>query len=221
MTHRARIGSFIPITAAIALVLGLAAPAAAQRPVRLEVLAGSTAPLDLGAGARVVLFDRLILGGSVGGGVYGDLFGAIAEPLAGVGAATVARGLANGALVGRLSVGVHPFGDGFELVFGYTVIQRSTTFAPGTFGAQAPAVDAALLLHALHGELAWTIAIGDFLVRPAIGWTQAVGAEVELATERRNRRVDAALADTEASLEAAIATYAMTPTVSLGLGYRF
>ncbi|MCB9595047.1 MAG: hypothetical protein H6719_20185 [Sandaracinaceae bacterium] len=221
MTHRPNT-LLLGTTSALVLLVGLAAaPARAQSPVRLELLAGTTAPLDVGARARLVLLDRVLLDASAGAGAYGDLFGAIAEPLGGAEAATVARGLADGAFVGRLSLGLRPFGDGLELVFGYTVIQRSTTFEAGTFGAQTPAVHAELLLHALHGELAGTFAIGDFLIRPAIGWTQAIGSEVGLASERTGRRIDAALAQTEADMESAIATYAMTPTVSLGVGYRF
>lgn len=220
MTHGPRV-LLLRTIPALTLLLGLAAPAAAQSPVRLELLGGTTAPLDLGAQARVVLLDRLVLGASAGGGVYGDLFGAIAEPVGGAEAATVARSLAHGAFVGRLSLGVRPFGDGLELVFGYTAIQRSTTLPAGTFGEQTPAVSAALWLHALHGEIAAVIAIDDFLIRPALGWTQAIGTELGLSTEARNRRVRAALAETEAELEAAIATYAMTPTVSLAVGYRF
>src|SRR5688500_6877342 len=192
------------------LLLGLAAPAAAQSPVHVEILAGTDAPLDVGAQARVVIVDRLLIGASAGVGVYGDLFGAIAEPLAGAEAATVMRELANGAFVGRLSLGFRPFGGGLELVFGYTVIQRSTDFAAGTFGAQSPAVSADLTLHALHGELAWAIAIGDFMIRPAIGWTQAIGSDVALASDGSNPQVEASLDQNEANVERAIASYAMT-----------
>jgi hypothetical protein len=222
MAHGLKALSSRQTTIVLALLLGLAAaPASAQSPVRVELLAGTDAPLDLGVQARLVIVDRFLLGASAGVGVYGDLFGAIAEPLAGREAASIVSGLANGAFVGRLSLGVRPFGDGFELVFGYTVIQRSTSFAAGTFGAQSPAVSADLLLHALHGELAWAIAIGDFMIRPALGWTQAIGSEVGLASDGRNPQVDEALDRNEANVESAISSYAMTPTVSLAVGYRF
>jgi len=220
MSHRRH--ALVLLQAALVLGVGLAAaPAAAQRPVRVELLAGTTAPLDVGARARVVILDRLLFGASAGAGVYGDLFGAIAEASAGTEAATMARGFANGAFVGRLSLGVRPFGDGFELVFGYTAIHQSTTLPAGSFGTQTPAVNAELWLHALHGELAWTFAIGDFLIRPAIGWTQAIDAELTLATERSNRRIDAEIARTEERVQTAIGAYAATPTFALGLGYRF
>lgn len=192
-------------------------------PVRVEILGGTTAPLDLSIHARVAIVDRFLLGASAGMSVYGDLFGAIVEPAAGAQAATVVRGLANGAFVGRVHLGVRPFeGEGFEIMAGYTVIQRSTTFERGSFGASYPAVNAALLVHALHVELAWTIVLADqLLLRPAIGWTHAVGSEASLASDGSNAQAEAALDQMETEIETAVGTYGMTPTLSLSLGYRF
>src|SRR5690606_25515989 len=49
------------------------------RRVGVEVMLGTTAPLDVGVSARLVLFERLYVYGGLGVGVYGGVYDAVAS----------------------------------------------------------------------------------------------------------------------------------------------
>lgn len=174
----------------------LASPRApSPSPVRLELLGGATVPVDVGFRARLVLLDRVVFGLSLGVGTYGDVARSIAE-IAGVSdaGAQIAHDLTSGLLAGELSIGVRPVeGSGLELSLGYAVLQRSFALSSmtlaGAFGLQTAAADVetAYLLHAIHGEIGWTIVLLDhFVLRPAIGWLHVLAADVSLVARGRH-----------------------------------
>jgi hypothetical protein len=210
------------------------APSGAPSLVRVQLLAGATVPIDLELSARVVFFDRLFVGGSLGFGVYGSLFAAVARPFSAP-AGQLVSPVANGAFVASVSAGVRPFGgSGFELVAGYTMLHASSSFAPATVSAALgnqlslpPGVPDLLLdttLHALHVELGWTILIAEhLLIRPALGWTQVLAATTTLSTHPAIAvpQVSARLASSADTIDSALTKYGMTPTFSLALGYQF
>lgn len=206
----------------------------APSPVRLEVLAGATVPIDVHLSARVVLFDRLFIGGSLGFGVYGSLFAAAVQPFDSR-AAQLAAPIADGVFVASVSAGFRPFaGYGLELVGGYTLLHATPSLDAATVSAalgtqlNLPAGLSTLqldaTLQALHVELGWTIVIADhFLLRPALGWTQTLAASATVSTTPTIAipQVAAALDATSQLITSALTSYAMTPTVSLAVGYRF
>ena len=212
----------------------LDAPSDAPSPVRLEVLVGATAPIDVDLSARVVLFDRLFVGGSLGFGVYGGLFAAAVQPFDS-GAAQLASPIADSVFVASVSAGFRPFaGYGLELVGGYTLLHATPSLDAATVSAALgtqltlPAGISTLqldaTLQALHVELGWTIVVADhFLIRPALGWTQTLAASATVSTTPTIAipQVAAALDATSQLITSALTSYAMTPTVSLAVGYRF
>ncbi len=210
------------------------APSDAPSPVRLEVLVGATVPIDVDLSARLVLFDRLFIGGSLGFGVYGSLFSAAVQPFDSR-AAQLAAPIADGVFVATVSAGFRPFaGYGLELVGGYTLLHATPSLDAATVSAALgtqltlPAGLSTLqldaTLQALHVELGWTIVIADhFLIRPALGWTQTLAASATVSTTPTVAipQVAAALDATSQLITSALTSYAMTPTVSLAVGYRF
>lgn len=219
-------------SAAAAQASALGAPQAAARgptPITVEVLGGTTAPIDVGATVRLVLFERLSLGGSIGGTVYGrpvgDVVGGFTTPAAG----SLVSSLIDGGLVLRAVAALRPFGaDGLELAFAYVFFDHgaSATGAQlsGVFGTQVPvdAIGAHLTVHALSGELGWTILLFDHvIVRPAIGWTQAFAASASLSASGADANVQQGLDAASTTIAGAVARWAMTPTASLSVGYRF
>jgi hypothetical protein len=228
------LGAFLVLafaSASFAQGRALAAPVASRgpTPITVEVLGGTTAPIDVGATARLVLFDRLSIGGSIGGAAYGrpagDVVGGFTTPAAG----SLVSSLIDGGLVLRALVALRPFGaDGLELSFGYVFFDHgaSATGAQlaGVFGTQVPidGVTAHLTVHALAGELAWTILLFDHvIVRPAIGWTQAFAASASLSASGADTNVQQGLDAASGTIASAVARWAMTPTASLSVGYRF
>ena len=202
--------------------------------VRLELALGATVPIDLHVGARVVVLERFYLGASLGAGVYGDAYTGITSATMGDAVAQVVTPLARNPLVATLSAGVRPFGDGLELAFGYTLLHASASYDPSTFTSALPlalavpsgvtAVGLDVTLHAVHAELAYTFVIADhFLIRPAIGWTQTLASTVSVSTTPTiaDAHVAAMLATAGQTIATALPQYAMTPTISLELGYRF
>lgn len=200
----------------------------ATRRVGVEVMLGTTAPLDVGVSARLVLFERLYVYGGLGVGVYGGVYDAVASGLVNDDAGSIARSLGNGAFVGRIGVGVRPFGEGLELSIGYLGIRRgvsvdaSTVAAAAGMSAQPRDVDASMRIAAIHVELGWTLRLGErVLLRPTIGWAHGLGARVGLSSEGASATERAAIASIEESLTRGLRDRARTPTLGLHVGMRF
>jgi len=198
------------------------------RRVGVEVMLGTTAPLDVGVSARLVLFERLYVYGGLGVGVYGGVYDAVASGLVNDDAGSIARSLGNGALVGRIGVGVRPFGEGLELSVGYLGIRRgvsvdaSTVAAAAGMSAQPRDVDASMRIAAIHVELGWSLRLGErVLLRPTIGWAHGLGARVGLSSEGASATERAAIASIEDSLTRGLRDRARTPTLGLQVGMRF
>lgn len=198
------------------------------RRVGVEVMLGTTAPLDVGVSARLVLFERLYVYGGLGVGVYGGVYDAVASGLVNDDAGSIARLLGNGAFVGRIGVGVRPFGEGLELSVGYLGIRRgvsvdaSTVAAAAGMSAQPRDVDASMRIAAIHVELGWGLRLGErVLLRPTIGWAHGLGARVGLSSEGASATERAAIASIEDSLTRGLRDRARTPTLGLQVGMRF
>ncbi len=207
-----------------------AEPTSASRVVGIEVWLGTRAPIDLGLSARLVFFERLYLHGDVGAGVYGGLFDLVASRLASEDAGTVARRLAHGAFVGRIGLGVRPFGDeGPELSVAYLGIRRSASVDAATLAAAAGMraqprdVEASLRIAAVHVELGWSLRVGErWLVRPTIGWAHGLRTRMRLeASTGASAAERAALASVEDTLTRGLRARARTPTLGVQLGLRF
>lgn len=212
----------------------LAAPPEAEEassaPIAVEAFIGTTAPIDVHVGARVIAFDRVFAGASLGVSMYGGVMGAIARPFGGDEVGDMVTELANGVVVFRAGAGVRPFGGGGpELVVSYALLHRSATLDLATLArawdisAPQEDVDVSLTLHAVHFEFGWTIAIADsFLLRPAFGWLHpldgSAGLEVASADTARERRL---VSEIETEVQDALTSYVMTPTISLSAGWRF
>jgi hypothetical protein len=210
--------------------LPLPAPGSSTSPVRLELLGGSTAPLDASLHARVLFFDRVIVSASAGASVYGGVVQELVRGYGGEAAGELATNLGNGFFVGRLGLGFRPFGDlGLELGASYVLLHRAARLdgavVAAVFGAPSSSMDvhAEVAIHALSAELAWSfVVLEHFVLRVGLGWTHALAADVRLRAEgegaaQAQQAIDRAAAQTRE----AITTYGMTPTASLQLGYRF
>lgn len=198
------------------------------RRVGIEVMLGTTAPLDVGVSARLVLFERLYVYGGLGVGVYGGVYDAVASGLVNDDAGSIARSLGNGAFVGRVGVGVRPFGEGLELSVGYLGIRRGVSVDASTVAgaagmiAQPRDVDASMRIAAIHVELGWSLRLGErVLLRPTIGWAHGLGARVGLSSEGASATERAAIASIEESLTRGLRDRARTPTLGLQVGMRF
>lgn len=198
------------------------------RRVGVEVMLGTTAPLDVGVSARLVLFERLYVYGGLGVGVYGGVYDAVASGLVNDDAGSLARLLGNGAFVGRIGIGVRPFGEGLELSIGYLGIRRgvsvdaSTVAAAAGMSAQPRDVDASMRIAAIHVELGWSLRLGErVLLRPTVGWAHGLGARVGLSSEGASATERAAIASIEDSLTRGLRDRARTPTLGLQVGMRF
>ncbi|MCB9602716.1 MAG: hypothetical protein H6721_08380 [Sandaracinus sp.] len=203
--------------------------ASTSRTIGLEVMLGTTAPLDLGVAARVVFFERLYAYVGLGVGIYGGLYDAVASGLANDDAGAVARSLGNGAFVGRLGVGVRPFGaEGLELSFGYLGIRRGVTVdaaevaAAAGMSTQPRDVDASLRIRAIQVELGWSLRVGErLLLRPTVGWAHGLKSRVGLSAEGASAAERAALASIDDTLTRNLDRRARTPTLGLQMGLRF
>lgn len=200
----------------------------ATRRVGVEVMLGTTAPLDVGVTARLVLFERLYVYGGLGVGVYGGIYDAVASGLVNDNAGSIARSLGNGAFVGRVGIGVRPFGEGLELSVGYLGIRRGVSVDAATvagaagMSAQPRDVDASMRIAAIHVELGWSLRLGErVLLRPTIGWAHGLHARVGLTSEGANATERAAIASVEESLTRGLRDRARTPTLGLQVGMRF
>ncbi|MCU0675481.1 MAG: hypothetical protein MUE69_22135 [Myxococcota bacterium] len=198
------------------------------RRVGVELMLGTTAPLDVGVNARLVLFERVYVYGGLGVGVYGGVYDAVASGLVNGDAGSIARSLGNGAFVGRIGVGVRPFGEGLELSIGYLGIRRgvsvdaSTVAAAAGMSAQPRDVDASMRIAAIHVELGWSLRLGErVLLRPTVGWAHGLGARVGLSSEGASATERAAIASIEESLTRGLRDRARTPTLGLQVGMRF
>lgn len=205
-------------------------PTSASRAVGVEVLLAAHAPIDLGLSARVVFFDRLYLQGGVGVGIYGGLFDRVASRLASEESGAVARGLAHGAFVGRVGLGLRPFGDeGPEVSLAYLGIRRTARLDAATLAvaagmrAQPRDVEASLRIAAVHVELGWSLRAGErWLVRPTVGWAHGLRARVRLeASTGASAAEREALASVEDTLTRGLRARARIPTLGLQLGVRF
>jgi hypothetical protein len=230
LTMSFALSSFASHAAAQAAALGNPMPPApSASPVRVELLGGTTTPIDVGVMARVSFFDRILIGGSIGATVYGAPIGGLVQSYSGAPIGDLVHTLIDGGLALRVIAGVRPFGsDGLELSFAYVHLEHGTSVSSAqiasAFGAQLPfdSVDASVTLHALAGELAWNIVLFDhLLIRPAVGWTQAFAANASLSAAGASDQVAAGLDAAAQVVSAALARYAMTPTASLSIGYRF
>lgn len=194
--------------------------------VRVELIGGTLAPIDFELGARIVAFDRIVLGVAAGVSTYGGVAGQLVDENGGGGAGSIVATLVNGAYALRAYVGIRPFeGLGLELTGGYALLDRTTTRVDvggiaRTLGAQTTATvgEAQLVLHTVTAELAWTFFVLDHLViRPSIGWIQVLSSEVTLTAPDTSVGVG----DAATALEQALGTYGMGPTLSIEMGYRF
>lgn len=203
-------------------------------PFRLELMGGSMAPIDVGLTARLIVLDRLVLSLGMGAGAYGQLAQVLGTAVAGEEAGTVSRHLVSGLFALHLSAGLRPIeGEGLEILGGYSLLYRdarldasSLLSALGAQSEEGTRLDVELMLHAVHVELAWTfVVLEHFLVRPAIGWLHVVRADssLDVVPPAGSSAVDVqgAMDDAESTLEEALSTYGMTPTLSLSIGYRF
>jgi diguanylate cyclase (GGDEF)-like protein len=197
-------------------------PEPAPGAVRVEILGGTTAPVGLEIGARVVIFDRLIASASLGMTTYGGAFGNVVDAYGGNG--DLVRTLADGAFTLHAGVGVRPFeGEGLELMLGYTMLAQSVRRFDAVTLADAldtqtgaTEASASLMVHALTIEVGWTfVVLEHFLIRPAIGFMAGVDADVAFAGTE-----GASLGGLSRALTDAILQYGMAPTLSFQLGYR-
>ncbi|MFO0727573.1 MAG: hypothetical protein U1E65_27595 [Myxococcota bacterium] len=207
-----------------------AIPADDPAPLRLEVLGTTTLPLELGAGVRLVLFDHVLLGGGVGKGTYGGVLADLAKLNGQSAAAPFVERLGDELLGLRALAGLRPFtGLGLELTVGYLRASGSASLAAAELATLSglrmpyPSATASYVLHAITFELGWTFVAGDhFLIRPALGWAQTLGASASLAVSGTpTALVKAALAAAGQAVGDALPSYARTPTLSLAIGWRF
>src|SRR5688572_8871916 len=134
---------------------GIARPVQPES-IRLELMGGSTAPIDLHATARLVALDRILIGASLGLGVYGGLARQIAAWVGEDSAGRVAGSILDGMFSARFFAGVRPFeGLGLELTAGYALLHRALALngldVEPTIGAQGLTAQlrASLFAHAL------------------------------------------------------------------------
>jgi hypothetical protein len=196
------------------------------RLVTAELLAGTTLPLDVFLGARLVLAGRFFAETSMGRSAYGGLAGSVALSLGGEEVATLIEPAFSSAWVFRLGLGVRPFGQGGpELSAGYARVGSAATWSAADLSLPSSAgeVSAELTLHMLYVELGWAIDVyGPLFLRPAIGWSQVMSASVQLSSSANlSRQAATALITAETTAEAIIEQYGKTPTLSLAIGARF
>lgn len=204
---------------------------AGDSPFGVEILAGTTAPIDVSLGARLVLVDRLLVSGSIGRAAYGSLWSGIARGAIGDAGATLIDPLFEDAWAARLGVGVRPFGQtGIELTVGYARLWTSAAWdmaaAAEVLGWQDGGVSgeltASIGIDAFYVELGLTMKLFDLiLLRPAIGWMQTTSARATLSTTMDvPPEMEAMLSEGGAAVGAAIERYGMTPTLSLSAGFE-
>lgn len=191
-----------------------------------EVLAGTTLPLDVSLGARLVLGGRFFVETSIGRSAYGALAGSVALSLGGEEVATLIEPAFSSAWVFRLGVGVRPFGQGGpELSVGYARMASSATWSAADLSLPSSAgkLSAQISLHMIYVELGWSIDVyGPLFLRPAIGWSQVVGANVDLSSSANlSGQAATALVSAGTTAEAILEQYGRTPTLSLAIGARF
>lgn len=191
----------------------------------MEVFAGTTAPLDVGVGVNVVLWERLFFTTSVGVSVYRRTIDAVAQGLGGDETADIATPLLFGATVVRLGVGLRPFGNGGpEVVGGYLRLMGDATWDAGSFGVPARfgEISASVAINAFYAELGWAISMGPVFIRPALGVTRALGSRVSVdasgASSAQSATVNSLAGE---AVSDALDEFGVTPTVSLSIGGRF
>lgn len=191
-----------------------------------EVLAGTTLPLDVSLGARLVLAGRFFAETSIGRSAYGGLAGSVALSLGGEEVATLIEPAFSGAWVFRLGLGVRPFGQGGpELSVGYARMGTSATWSAADLSLPSSAgeLSAEISLHMIYVELGWSIDVyGPLFLRPAIGWSQVLNASVDLSSSANlSGQAATALVTAGTTAQATIEQYGKTPTLSLAIGARF
>lgn len=194
--------------------------------VSAEILAGTTLPLDVSIGARLVLAQRFFAETSVGRTAYGSLAGSVALSLGGEEVATLIEPAFSGAWVFRIGLGVRPFGQGGpELSVGYARLGTSATWSAADLSLPASAgeLSADITLHMVYVELGWSIDVyGPLFLRPAIGWSQVLDANTQLSSSANlSAQAAAAMATAETTADGVIEDYGKTPTLSLAIGARF
>jgi hypothetical protein len=193
---------------------------------RVDLLGGTHAPVDFELGARLVLLDHLIVGGSIGMTMYGGVAGQLVDTNGGGGAGSTVAALANGAFVGRLTAGYRPFEhEGLEILAAYAYLHQAVALGLDPLamwaGAQTTGASGRIELgvHGLGVELAWTfVVLEHLLVRPSIGWMQVIDADVRTSVTSGG---SSAATSIDGALEHLLTQWGMMPTVSLELGYRF
>jgi hypothetical protein len=222
--------------------LDLADPAAAPAPetalpadeaswLGVELLGGTTAPIDAHVGARLVFFDHLFVSGSLGPTPYGGMLGSIARGAGSDQIGTVITELAGEGLALNARAGLMPWGTGgIELVVGFTHLGGSSTLdvatLAGALGMPAGAsgtLEAGWGIDALHFEIGWTMSILDtVLIRPALGWFDVIDSRTTLdAGASASPQMREALDEGEVAIDDAVREYGMAPTISLDVGLRF
>lgn len=191
----------------------------------LEVHAGTAAPLDVFVGANVVLGERLLLTTSIGVSAYRRAIDSVALRFGGEESAEIVTPLLFGATVVRLGVGLRLFGNGGpEVLAGYSRIMGSATWDAGSFGipARFGEISASVGINAVYAELGWAISIGNAFIRPAIGFTRALGTRISVSAEDANEaQTEVASEAAREAVDGALDDFGMTPTLSLSIGGRF
>lgn len=204
----------------------MTAPADEPSLVSAEILAGTTLPLDVSIGARLVVAQRFFAETSVGRSAYGSLAGSVALSLGGEEVAALIEPAFSGAWVFRLGLGVRPFGQGGpELSVGYARLGTAATWSAADLSLPASVGDlsADITLHMLYVELGWSIDVyGPLFLRPAIGWSQVLDANTQLSSSANlSGQAGEAMATAETTANGVIEDYGKTPTLSLAIGARF
>ncbi|MEM9864260.1 MAG: hypothetical protein AAF938_21855 [Myxococcota bacterium] len=203
-----------------------AAEGSGPRIFSVEVLLGTTVPIDVHVGANFVLFERVFLNASVGRGAYGGAIGSIAGAFGGDEVQSIVEDLYGSAWTTRFGVGVRPFGRGGpELVLGVGRLRADGVWNAGTFSLPAALGDVGIeaRMTLFYAELGWTLRLGKrFLLRPSVGWTQTIGASTRATTTANlSSQVQAGVAAAESLVEDALRSYGRTPTLGLAFGVSF
>ena len=191
----------------------------------LELMAGTTAPLDIWGGARLAISRRWLLSASIGRSVYGGLTSSMVSSFGSERAGAIVSPLFEDAWVMRLGVGVRPFGStGPELIVGYTRVGAMASWDSATLSLppRVGTLSAHVSMNMIHAELGWSIGLfGRFFLRPALGLTKTFRARVSLSSSTSAQQSAATLQTVQETIEGTLVDYGMTPTLSLALGARF
>ena len=191
------------------------------RIARAEIVFGTTAPIDLALGANLVLFDRFVLGASVGRQIYGSIAGRFSDDL------TVAllEPLLSSTWVFRLQGAVRPFASrGPELAIAWMRTSASQGWTASELGLPSSlgSLDASLDMRIFSVELAWPIPLGPIFLRPALGWAKVYRTDLTLdASAATSGQAADAVESARVTVEDTINEYGSLPTVSLAIGARF